>query len=333
MTTRRPFGILKSVWAIVFIVVLAIVALGLFLARQERSSFVSSGPVLAFADDAAAGALTVMDKGIAVLDYRYGDQLPAGLDPKRARSCYIHPLYSLDGEPLTADFPADHLHHHGLFWTWPAVVVRGAATQTWHPAEPSLRQHFMRWIECTGVNGAVIRVENAWKLGEAETVVKETVNVSVHLASDVGRSIDVEVVIRPVGGPLELRGASEDNKGYGGLCFRGAPLLKDAVMTTDEGPLEADSTGRPFRWADLSTPSLGVAVFVSPDHPGYPPAWLIRNSYAGVINPCWPGLAGAVLAPDVPVSLRYRVYVHRGDAAAGRVKEAFEAYLAGRDDF
>ena len=334
MTTRRPFDILKSVWAIVFIVVLAIVALGLFLARQERSSFVSSGPVLAFADDSAAGALTVMDKGIPVLDYRYGDQLPAGLDPKQARSCYIHPLYSLDGEPLTADFPADHLHHHGLFWTWPAVVVRGAATQTWHPAEPSLRQHFVKWVkrEVTGA-GARLVVENRWKLGEAEDVAEETVSLFIHRASGLGRAIDVEVVIRPVGGPLELRGASEDNKGYGGLCFRGAPLLKDAVMTTDEGVLEADSTGRPFRWADLSTPSLGVAIFVPADHPGYPLTWLVRNSYAGVINPCWPGLAGAVLAPDVPVSLRYRVYVHRGDAAAGRVKEAFEAYLAGRDDF
>lgn len=333
MSRQRPFDTIKGVWGIVFFVVLALAILALFLAQPERPPNISGRPVLTFADDAAAGTLTAMDKGIPVLTYRYGDQLPAGLDGKQVRACYIHPLYSLDGEPLTSDFPADHLHHHGLFWTWPAVVVRGAATQTWHPAEPSLRQHLVRWIERTGVNGAVIRVENAWKLGGRETVVKETVNVIVHLASDVGRVIDVEVILRPVGGPLELRGASEDNKGYGGLCFRGAPLLKDAVMTTDEGVLEADSTGRPFRWADLSTPSLGVAIFVPADHPGYPLTWLVRNSYAGVINPCWPGLAGAVLAPDVPVSLRYRIYVHRGDAAAGRVKEAFEAYLAGRDDF
>jgi hypothetical protein len=335
MTTRRELDFFKKFLAIVF---LCVAATTIYMLIMDSLS--PEAPDFYFIDATSGSSLfgarkvlTVMDEG-RVLDYRYGDQLPVGLDGGLVRSCYIHPLYSLDGEPLTADFPADHLHHHGLFWAWPFVRVRGLDTQTWHPAEPSLRQHFVKWVKREADwRGRYMVVENAWKLGEAETVVKETVNVSVHLASDVGRSIDVEVVIRPVGGPLELRGASEDNKGYGGLCFRGAPLLKDAVMTTDEGPLEADSTGRPFRWADLSTPSLGVAVFVSPDHPGYPPAWLIRNSYAGVINPCWPGLAGAVLAPDVPVSLRYRVYVHRGDAAAGRVKEAFEAYLAGRDDF
>jgi hypothetical protein len=67
-----------------------------------------------------------------------------------------------------------------------------------------------------------------------------------------------------------------------------------------------------------------------PDHPGFPPARLARNSYAGVLNPCWPGLTGTTLAPDTPVPLRYRVYIHRGGASAGRVKEAYEAYSAGR---
>lgn len=333
MTTRRQLDIIKKLWAIVFLAVFATAIYTLILDRPEPLAFfffdaTSDSPL-----SDAKRVLTVWNNG-PVLDYRYGDQLPAGLDAKQVRSCYIHPLYSLDGEPLTSDFPADHLHHHGLFWTWPAVVVRGAATQTWHPAEPSLRQHFVKWVEreVTGA-GARLVVENTWKLGEAEDVAEETVSFFVHGASRFGRAIDVEIVLRPLGGPLELRGAAEDNKGYGGLCFRGASILDGAVLTTDEGVLEADSTGRPFRWADLSTPSLGVAVFVSPDHPGYPLAWLVRNSYAGVINPCWPGLAGAVLPPDVPVSLRYRIYVHRGDAAAGQVKEAFEAFLTGRGDF
>jgi len=337
MTTRRKVDFFKKFWAVVFLFVFAAVVYTLILNEPDYSgvsgfSFIDAASGSSFLG--ATQVLTVMDESVPVLTYRYGDQFPPGQDGRQVRSCYIHPLYSLDGEPLTSDFPADHLHHHGLFWTWPFVRVRGVDTQTWHPAEPSLRQHFVKWAkrEATGA-GARLVVENRWRLGEAEDVAEETVSLFIHRASLIGRAIDVEVVIRPVGGPLELRGASEDNKGYGGLCFRGAPLLKDAVMTTDEGPLEADSTGRPFRWADLSTPSLGVAVFVSPDHPGYHLAWLIRNSYAGVINPCWPGLAGATVPSDTPVSLRYRIYVHRGDAAAGRVKEAFEAYLAGRGGF
>jgi hypothetical protein len=302
--------------------------------RERYEEYVKGAPrpVTALVEDAAAGTLTVTDAKKPVLTYRFGDQLAAGLDEKQVRSCYIHPLYSLDGEVLTADFPADHLHHHGVFWAWPSVKVRDAATQTWQPAEPSLRQRFVKWIAKDVVGReARLAVENDWILGGKEKVAKETVALVVHEATSLGRAIDVEIVLRPIGGPIELRGAAEENKGYGGLCLRSAPLLKGAAMTTDAGPLFADSTGKPLRWADLSTPDLGVAVFVSLDHPGSPVPWLVRNSYAGILNPSWPALAGAMLAPGVPVSLRYRLYVHRGDVVSGRVKEAYEAYAAGRE--
>jgi hypothetical protein len=128
-----------------------------------------------FIEDAGRGTLRLRDGRNDVLTYRFGDQLKEGIDSKYVRSCYIHPLFSPDGQALTYDFPQDHPHHHGVFWTWPVVKTRGQDTQTWHPASPSLRQHFVRW-------------------------------------------------------------------------------------------------------ADLSTRELGLAIFVSPDHPGFPVAWLIRNS-------------------------------------------------------
>lgn len=315
---------MRRILVLGFIVTSLAIFLRSFLIKSSRADSLG----FRFEEDLALGVLTVMDGRLPVLAYRFGEQLPPGLDSKQARSCYIHPLYSLDGEVLTADFPGDHLHHHGLFWTWPAVMVRGEATQTWHPAEPSLRQHFVRWVKReTSDAGALIVVENAWELSKKEVVATETVSIMIRRASHSGRTMDVEIILRPIGGTIELRGAAEANKGYGGFCFRGAPPFKGAALTTDEGRLEKDSTGRPFRWADLSTPDFGIAVFVSPDHPGFPVAWLVRASYAGVLNPSWPGLAGVTLAPDSPVSLRYRVYIHRGDVQEGRVKEAYDEYL------
>jgi Family of unknown function (DUF6807) len=346
MKAIEPSKSLPRVWAILFAVVLALAILVLLLAKMARTpvsemSFVEEfvravpmepplrpppPPVGGF----PSAALTVLDAGQKVLSYVYGDVLPVGVDPRFARSSYIHPLYSLDGQVLTQDFPSDHRHHHGLFWAWPVVEVRGVKTSNWEPREPALRQHFVKWAkrEVTA-EGARLVVKNTWKLGGTEDVVHETVTIFVHGATLYGRAVDVEILLRPVGGPITLRGAPEDNKGYSGLCFRSAPLLKGAAMTTDDGPLAADSTGKPFRWADISRPDLGVAIFVSPDHPGYPIPWLIRNSYAGVLNPCWPGLPGTTLLEGVPVTLRYRVYIHRGDCASGRVKEAFEAYIGG----
>jgi len=291
--------------------------------------FTAASPQMKLIDDSEKGKLTILDGQADILTYCFGDQLQEDLDPKHTRSCYIHPLFSLDGQVLTDDFPNDHLHHHGVFWTWPIVKTRGRDTQTWHPVTPSLRQHFVRWLERkVEKDTATLVVENVWKLDGKEVVAKETVSLQVHPANDVGRAIDLEIRIQAIGGPLELQGAQDQKKGYGGLCLRGAPMFKGSVLTTDQGLLEKDSTNVPFRWADMSTEQLGVSIFVSPGHPSFPTTWLIRNSYAGVLNASWPGLKPAVLQPEKPVTLSYRLYIHRGDATAGRIQQAYAQYLS-----
>lgn len=291
--------------------------------------FTSGSAQMRFIEDAGQGTLTLRDGEFDVLTYRFRDQLRKGLDPKHTRSGYIHPLFSLDGQVLTDDSPKDHLHHHGVFWTWPIVKTRGQDTQTWHSVTPSLRQHFVRWLKREVENGiATLSAENVWKLNGREIVAKETITLHIHKADRTGRAIDLELKIQAVGGPLELQGAPDQDKGYGGLCLRGTQMFTGATLTTDQGLLKTDSTNMVFRWADLSTKKLGVAIFVSPDHPGFPTTWLIRNSYAGILNASWPGLKPAILLPGKPATLSYRLYVHRGDAGSGGVRQAYESYLS-----
>jgi hypothetical protein len=286
---------------------------------------------LTFIEDPAEGTLTVRDGKTAVLTYRYGDQLKPEVDPKYMQSCYIHPLFSLDGRMMTEDFPVDHFHHHGLFWVWPVVRTRGMSTSSWEPKLPRLRQRFVSWLKREKAEGAfVLSLENVWELDGNEAIAEETVTIRVRRADRAGRAIDLELMIEAIDEPLELQGTPDQNKGYGGLCFRGAPLFTSATITTDEGALKEDTVNKPFRWADLSTRELGISIFVSPDHPGFPTKWMIRNSYAGIINASWPGLEPVVLKPEEPIILRYRIYVHRGNAEAGAVKAAYAAYTKGR---
>lgn len=287
-----------------------------------------SSYALRFADDKSSGVLTLCDGTTNVLSYRYGDQIQAGVDPKFTRSCYIHPLYSLDGEVLTEDFPKDHPHHRGVFWTWPLIKVRGQATQTWMPQDPPLRQQFVRWLQReAGETTAVFACANVWRLNGKEDVAKERVTVQVQPVAKDARAIDVELVLEAVGGPLELQGQQQEKKGYGGLCVRAAPLLKGVRLTTEGGPRTGDLMNEPHKWVDLSTSTCGLAILVHPSHPGFPPPLFARNSYTGFLNPTWPGLQSVVLKPGEPVTLRYRLLVHRGDVEAGRVSEAFEEYL------
>ena len=97
---------------------------------------------------------------------------------------------------------------------------------------------------------------------------------------------------------------------------------------TDKGPQKEDAVNTPFLWADVSTPHKGMAIFVAPGHPGFPIPWLIRNSYAGILNPSWPGLKSATVEAGKSVTLRYRLYIHRGDAAVARVAETYATYAA-----
>jgi hypothetical protein len=276
-------------------------------------------------EDAEKGTLTVKDGKHAVLTYRFGDQLKDGIDPKQTRSCYIHPLYSLEGKVLTEDFPQDHLHHHGITWTWPVIKTRSQITQTWHPA--NLRQYFLRWLKReVRDNSATLSVENTWKLDGKEVVAKEVVTLQIHPADDFGRAIDLELEIEAVGGPLELRGTSDQNKGYGGLTLRGAPEFKGMPIKTDQGELSGEYNNKVLRWADLSTKEVGVTIFVSPIHPDFPATWVLRTSYAGLLNVSWPGLKSVVFHPDKPITLRYRLYVHSGNIPATHLHQAYKNY-------
>ena len=310
-------------------------------------------------DDVERGRLHVKEADKKVLVYNYGLQLNTGAEEQYERGCYVHPLWDVNGwqRTITEDFPPldGHLHHRGLGWVWPSVKVRGLEVQTWHPSAPPLRQHFVKWLKREADRDhAAIAVENAWLLDDEEKVMTETVELVMHPLRTVARrwkeepnarpwevdarAIDITLTFEPVGGPIELSG------GYGGLLLRGSADMKDGVITTDRGPLDGDSGGRPYQWADLTLTceqphkTRGVAIFTPPDHPAHPqnsrkpdlplspPRWLLRTSYAGLMNVAWPGPTPVTLEPGKPLTLRYRIYVHEGDAATARIAEAYAEY-------
>src|SRR5512139_2743510 len=56
-----------------------------------RSLAASGVSKMNFVEDAEKETLTVTENGTPILTYRFGDQLREGVDPKFARSCYVHP--------------------------------------------------------------------------------------------------------------------------------------------------------------------------------------------------------------------------------------------------
>lgn len=289
-------------------------------------------------DDDGAG-LTVLENGKPVLVYRYGMVSPPDrVDVKFRRACYIHPLYGLDGEVLTQDFPIDHRHHRGVFWAWPKSTVGGRLADVW--ALEGIRQHHESWQEKTaGDSEAIIAVQNVWVFDDApdKPAIREHVRFVVHPVQNDARSIDFALRFENIGGePVEIRGSEAADmgttKGYGGFCLRPDATRKPMTFTAKGGVMAGDALSLETPWCDVSFPVAenspvlsGVAIFQHPANPGYPhPGWILRHY--GFLGASWPHTIAHPLAPGESVELRYRILIHKGGAEDARVSELFREY-------
>ncbi len=201
--------------------------------------------------------LQVAEQDKPVLAYNYGTitgENVAENDRRRFRACYLHPIWGLNGEVLTDDFPKDHYHHHGAFWAWPHVTVDGKQYDLWTNA--GIEQRFVRWLyRESGPVAAVIGVENGWFVGDRQ-VLTERVWIRAYRTSDRQRSLDLEIYLVPLV-PLSLQGAG--GKSYGGLTVRFAVQRQaDVTITIPAGKTTADLYETPLEWADLTTQIAGA---------------------------------------------------------------------------
>jgi hypothetical protein len=120
--------------------------------------------------------------------------------------------------------------------------------------------------------------------------------------------------------------------GYAGLSLRMAEDARYWQFVGSEGALEAEGRGSKSRWVDFSGGIgdggfAGVTIFDHPENPRYPSSWWLSGSM-----PYWsPALLFEepyTLAAGESVTLRYRVFVHRGRAAKDMLEAGWRAFAA-----
>lgn len=294
--------------------------------RLQPSRTPPGGAQLRF-EEAEQKYLHLLEGDSPVLTYNFGMMLAPGVPEDRRRSSYVHPLYAPGGAVLTDDFPRDHLHHRGLSWMWPNVDIAGQHSSMWDVR--GIQQRFERWTErSSGPVVASFGVENGWYTGEKK-VAREQVEFRVYRASGTARALDVTLTFEPLDQPIAITGELPSKKGYGGLCLRFAPR-QETVIVTSGGTQARDSDLVPFPWADLtgkfgsSGRTSGAAIFVDDRNIGFPNGWTLR-SY-GFLGVAWPGMQPYTLQPGRPLVLRYRLWLHAGDAAGAAVAEQYAAW-------
>jgi len=245
------------------------------------------------------------------------------------RSDYIHPLYGLEGEMLTRDWPeGGHPHHRAIFWAWPEVEYGSEQGDIY-----ALQRVFARptgKIEYIG--GPVfaqIVANNIWMWENTEPIVREQAIITVYRATSSSRIIDLTIKLLAIKDSITIATRNKDS--YGGLNLR--------MMTPEFQEISyfKDETGsKPQRaWSDFNgifegnKSTSGLMVLQHQDNPDYPGDWVEYPELAWV-QPTFPAAGSRYpLNTAKNLVLRYRLIVHSGGKPDMDIsKKRWDAYHA-----
>ena len=281
-----------------------------------------TSPSLKFEEE--NGLIKLLDDQRHVFSYQIETK---SLDGQYPRANYVHPLNDFTGNPLTEDFPEDHLHQRGIYWTWHQLYL-----DTVSMADP--------WI-CEGIEwdvrnvtsqvdgpNATIRAEVTWIAGADKIpVLEEEVQIEYH-GSENFYYLDFSITLHSLKKSLAI-GGSDDIKGYGGFSARlimGDNLaFSDASgeVIPDNEPVEAGN------WVMMDAVGENqnhVVIMYHPESTANLKGWILRKS-GSMQNPVWPGRERVVLDKNEQVEIKSRVVVFRGESTNTNIETIYQSYL------
>lgn len=261
--------------------------------------------------------IELVENGKPVFFYQ---RKPKSLTGQYICSNYLHPVYSINGDTLTEEFPPDHPYHRGIFWTWHQLYAdNNSLGDGW--INDGISQDVVNVQTEKSNDKAQFKLEVKWKSStfqNGKPFMDEHTTIIVHKLKSGIRKIDFEIILKPLVPGFQI-GGSADEKGYGGLCAR-IKLPDDLIFTSEKGtvrPQELQVKAGP--WMDFSadfgrnSKVSGLTILCHPGTPGYPEPWILRQK-GSMQNVVFPGQNKTAISMDKPVILRYRIIIHNGNA-------------------
>lgn len=246
-----------------------------------------------------------------------------------SRCHYIHPLYGMDNSPLTEDFPADHLHHRGVFWAWHQVLIdNNPVSDGWELKNFEQKVVDIEFLLKKGTGYLHTTVDwksPAWKNG-SEAYLQENTIVTMHPKKENYRRIDFEIKLEALVDGLSI-GGSDDEKGYSGFSVR-LKLPSDVAFSGNNGRVEPLNTAmNEGNWMNIEGSFLkngkkgGVVIGSSPQNPDPATSWILRKSVS-MQNAAYPGRQPVSIPRDQPLVLKYSLLIYQGDLNAKQIEKA-----------
>ena len=237
-----------------------------------------------------------------------------------SRCHYIHPLYGIDNSRLTEDFPADHLHHRGVFWAWHQVLIDNQpVSDGWELKNFEQKVVDIEFIQQKGIGYLLTTVDwksPLWKNG-LEAYLQENTTITMYPKKDNYRRIDFEIKLKALVEGLSI-GGSDDEKGYSGFSVR-VKLPADVTFSSENGSVEPINTAiNAGNYIKMKGSFLnagkkgGVVIQSNPQNPLPNNNWILRKS-ASMQNAVYPGRQPVSIPINQPLVLKYTLMVFKGD--------------------
>lgn len=280
------------------------------------------------------------ENGVPILRYNHGvTPVPNGVDKAFERGDYVSALYGLNGELLTEDFPADHVHHRAINWSWATVKWNNETRDMFAVRNPyegpvtgGLWARPVRMVHAAsgaspggGPEFGAIIAESEWRWDDKTAIVLERLQIIVYPKTDTGRLIDFRIELEPLVDGLEFCGRLD--AGYSGFNIRMAVGENRTIAFHTDPP---DANPR-MAWADYTAAfngghgTSGVALLQHKDNPMYPQEW---REYPDLnfFQPIYPGGQLVPMTKGLGITLRYRLWIHPGALSEEDLANAWSTY-------
>jgi hypothetical protein len=299
-----------------------------------------------------------------ITKYQYAGtvQLEKAEGTKPLAKPYFFPLNAPGGISATRGWPmvrgnpkdmTDHFHQKSVWFCHGDVIPEGVTLKT---RSSDKRVHGVDfWAESTGhgrivctkvgkPNGGSVETKNEWRTPDEVAILEETrtITVSDHGA---GRLIVLDITLTANHCPITF---GDTKEGAMGIRISDEIQAKtgNGTITSNEGKVATAPAkdnlamwGQPADWHDYSGKAnekeVGISIFDDPKNK-HRSLWHTRAYGLMSANPFgrkdsgFPAAKGNAelvkLAKGESLKLRYGVYVHTGNAKAGKVADAFGVF-------
>jgi len=290
---------------------------------------------------AASGQVKIERKGETELDVSIGDKPFTTYRVKSGAKPVMWPLYGPSGKEMTRGYPMrepsklekkDHVHHRSFWFTHGDVN----GVSFWHEQGGNGEIIHREFLNVSSGDKGVIATRNDWVAPGGKKLC-EDFRSFVFAGDKRSRWIDAEITVKASYGDVKF---GDTKEGCFGVRVAGSMRTEredGGHIMTSEGKKDKAAWGTAASWVDYYGPvdgqTAGVAIMNHPSSFRFPTYWHVRTYGLFAANPF--GLhnfkgkehdGSHSMKKGESFTLRYRVLLHDGDTAEGKVKSVYQQY-------